>query len=59
MWNFLKTSGVGLAIAAFALTALMSGPAWAGMVVPGPGVGLLVGGAIVGALVIAKWWRGK
>ena len=61
MWNFLKTRGVDLAIAAIALIAFMSGPAWAliGNDVPGPGVGLFVGGAIVGALVIAKWWRGK
>ncbi len=61
MWNFLKTRGVDLAIAAIALTALLPEPAWAvfATAAPGPGAGLLVGGAIVGALVIAKWWRRK
>ena len=58
-WNFLKTRGVDLAIAAVALTALMPAPAWAGRVVPGPGAGILAGGAIIGALVIAKRWRRK
>ena len=61
MWRFLKTRGVDLTIAAIALTALMSEPAWASLngPLPGPGAGLLVGGAIVGALVIAKRWRRK
>ena len=61
MWNFLKTRGVDLAIAAVALTALMSEPAWATTVdlLPGPGIGLVAGGAVIGALVIAKWWRRK
>ncbi len=59
MWNFLKTRGVDLAITAIALTALMPGPAWALAAVPGPAAGGLAGGAIIGALIIAKWWRQK
>ncbi len=59
MGSFLKTHGVDLAITAMALTVLMTGPAWAGDPVPGPAAGLLAGGAIIGALVIAKWWRRK
>ncbi len=61
MWNFLKTRGVELVIAAIALTALVATPAWAGMAakVPGPAAGILAGGAIIGALAIAKWWRRK
>ncbi len=57
MWNFLKTHRVDLAIATIGLTVLMTGPAWAGVVLPGPAAGLLAGAAVVGALVIAKWWR--
>ena len=57
MWNLLKTRGVALAIATIGLTVLMTGPAWAGVVLPGPAAGLLAGAAVVGALVIAKWWR--
>ena len=59
MWNFLKTRGVDLTITVMALTALIATPAWAGEIVPGPAAGLLAGGAIIGALVIAKWWRRK
>ncbi len=59
MWNFLKTRGVELVIATIALTALIATPAWAGDPVPGPAAGILAGGAIIGALVIAKWWRRK
>ncbi len=59
MWNFLKTRGVELVIAAIALTALIATPAWAGDPVPGPAAGILAGGAIIGALVIAKCWRRK
>ncbi len=59
MWNFLKTRGVDLPIAVIALTALMTEPASAGGVVPGPAAGGLAGAAIIGALVIAKWWRRK
>ncbi len=57
MWKFLKTRGVHLAIATIGLTVLMTGPAWAGDALPGPAAGLLAGAAVVGALVIAKWWR--
>ncbi len=57
MWKFLKTRGVDLAIAAIALTALMTEPAWAGQIIPGPAAGGLAGAAIVGAIVIAKLWR--
>ncbi len=62
MWGFLKTRGVDLAVAAIGLTALMAEPAWSGPPppMPGPAVGgLLAGAAIIGALVIAKWWRRK
>ncbi len=61
MWRFLKTGGVELVIAAIALTALIATPAWAGFPqpMPGPAAGILAGGAIIGALVIAKWWRRK
>ena len=59
MWKFLKTRGVDLPIAVIALTALMTEPASAGFVVPGPATGGLVGAAIIGALIIAKWWRHK
>ncbi len=59
MWKFLKTRGVDLAIAAIALTALMTEPAWAGQIIPGPVAGGLAGAAIVGAIVIAKLWRRK
>ncbi len=59
MWNFLKNRGVDLAITAIALTALMPEPAWALIPMPGPAAGGLAGAAIIGALVIAKWWRHK
>ena len=59
MRRFLKSRGVDLAITAIAFTALMAEPAWAGKPVPAPAVGILAGGAIIGALVIAKWWRRK
>ncbi len=59
MWNFLKTRGVDLAVVTIGLTVLMTGPAWALFVVPGPAAGILAGGAIIGALIIAKWWRRK
>ncbi len=59
MWNFLRTRGVDLAIATIGLTVLMTGPAWALAVIPGPAAGGLAGAAIIGALVIAKLWRHK
>ncbi len=59
MWRFLKTRGVDLAIVVVALTALMTEPAWALEPVPGPAAGILAGGAIIGAIVIAKLWRRK
>ncbi len=59
MWNFLKTRGVDLAVATIGLTVLMTGPAWAGFPIPGPAAGILAGGAIIGAIVVAKWWRRK
>ncbi len=43
----------------FAVLAL-TGPAWAGAVVPGPGGALgLVALGVIGAIVIAKLWRQK
>ena len=59
MWKILKSRGVDLAITAIALTALMPEPAWAGEPVPAPAAGIIAGAAIIGALVIAKWWRRK
>ncbi len=61
MWNFLKARCVVLAVAAIGLAVLMTGPAWAGgaSLLPGPAVGGLAGAAIIGAIVIAKWWRRK
>ncbi len=59
MRRFLTTRGVDLAIVVVAFTALMPEPAWAGQEVPAPAVGILAGGAIVGAIVVARWWRGK
>ena len=59
MWSFVKTRGVDLTIVTIGMTALMTEPAWAGRVVPGPAASLLAGGAIIGALVITKWWRRK
>ncbi len=61
MRKYLKTRGVDLAIAVVALTALMTEQAWAGQPVkiPAPAVGILAGGAIIGAIVIAKLWRRK
>ncbi len=59
MWRFLKTRGVDLAIAVVALTALMPESAWALNGLPGPAAGGLAGAAIIGAIVIAKWWRRK
>ncbi len=59
MWKILKSRGVDLAITAIALTALMPEPAWAGVKVPAPAAGGRAGAAIIGAIVIAKWWRRK
>ncbi len=59
MWKILKSRGVDLAIVVVALTALMAEPAWALEPVPGPVAGGLAGAAIIGAIVIAKWWRRK
>ena len=59
MRRFLKTRGVDLVIAVVALIALMPEPAWAGEPVPAPAAGILAGAAIIGAIVIAKWWRRK
>ena len=59
MWNFVKNRGVDLAIATIGLTVLMTEPAWALQEAPAPAAGILAGGAIIGAIVIAKWWRRK
>ena len=59
MWNFLKIRGVDLAIAVIALTVLVKEPAWASLQqkLPGPAAGILAAGAVIGAIVIARWWR--
>ncbi len=59
--KFLKKRGADLTIVTIGVTALMTGPAWAGVVatMPAPPAALLAGGAIIGTLVIAKWWRRK
>ena len=59
MRRLLKTRGVDLVIAVVALIPLMPEPAWAGEPVPAPAAGILAGGAIIGAIVIAKLWRRK
>ncbi len=59
MWNILKTRGADLAVATIGLTVLMTVPAWAFTSMPGPAAGGLAGAAIVGTLIVAKWWRGK
>ncbi len=63
MWNILKTRGVtpGVdpATATIGLTVFVTGPAWAFVPVPGPAGGGLAGAAILGALIVAKWWRRK
>ena len=61
MRNVLKTRLLSLMIAAVALTALVTEPAWATVpqTMPGPPAGILAGAAIIGAIVIAKWWRRK
>ena len=60
MWKFLKTRGADLTITVVALSALTSQPAWAQVIdMPGPAAGILAGAAIIGALVVAKWWRRK
>ena len=61
MVKFLKSRGIDLAVVSIALSVAMIGPAWATLTVdmPAPGVVVLAGGAIIGALVIAKWWRRK
>lgn len=57
--NRFKSRGVDLVITAVALSVFTASPAWATAALPGPAVGFLAGGAIIGSLVIAKWWRGR
>ena len=52
-----STRRVELAVAVLALVTLVSEPAWAQIRVPGPDASVLTGIAIVGALLVAKWWR--
>ncbi len=59
MRRFLRDRAVDLPIAVMALTALVTEPAWATGILPGPAAGGLAGAAIVGAIVIAKLWRRK
>ncbi len=59
MQKFLISRGFDVAIASITLTVLMTTPAWAGEPVPAPAAGILAGGAIIGAIVVAKLWRRK
>ncbi len=61
MWKFLKSRGVDLAFAAIALTVLVNEPAWASRqtILPGPAVGILAVAAVIGAILVARWWRRK
>ena len=63
MWKIFKNRGVNQTITAIVLTALMTGPVWATSPetpLPGPAIGsVIAGAAMIGALVIAKWWRRK
>lgn len=61
MEKFPNVRGLDLPITTVALTVLVTGPALAGTTgVPGPAIGgLIAGAAIVGTLVITKWWRRK
>ena len=61
MLKLSKRRGIDLAVTSIALAVLMIGPAWATTEVglPGPGAAILAGGAIIGALVIAKWRHRK
>lgn len=60
MGDFLRSFGVCLALAVVVLV-MVAPPAWAlvSNPLPGPGLGILAGAAVVAALVIAKLWRGK
>ncbi len=59
MRRFLRARAVDLPIAVIAFTTLAADPAWAGFSVPGPAAGGLAGAAIIGAIVVAKWWHRK
>ena len=59
MGKLFNTRSFDLAITVAALSALTATPAWAVGEMPGPAAGLLAGGAIIGAIVIAKLWRRK
>jgi hypothetical protein len=53
------TSDIEVFTGAMALSVLVIGPASAVAQVPGPDVSYLAGAAVVGALIVAKWWRHK
>ena len=61
MCIFLPIRGADVAIAAIAVTALMTEPAWASLEpeLPGPAVGILAVAAVIGAILVARWWRRK
>lgn len=59
MQKFLKSRGFDVAIASITLTVLTTTPAWAGVTIPAPAAAILAGGAIIGAIVVAKLWRRK
>ena len=58
MRKALETLAAGLPIAVLALVT-QTDPAWALVPVPAPAAGGLIGAAIIGAIVIAKLWRGR
>ena len=59
MSKVLKIRGVEPAIAVVALSTLVIEPAWASFSaeLPGPAVGVLAAGAVIGVVVVARWWR--
>ena len=59
MQKILKIRGFDLAIVSITLTALTATPAFAVVNMPAPAAGILAGGAIIGAIVVAKFWRRK
>ena len=59
MRKIINTRGAGIAFAAIALTALVNTPASASISpnLPGPAAGIIAAGAVIGVVVVARWWR--